>query len=758
MINETNRKLTLEENIELIRKLFFSKQTSELRLIDLMNIEISNRDGNEDEEKNKELEEIFENLLDYCKSGITVDDLINLYSIDTKKHSEYLKQQLNSHRHKGVSVEGNRLINIINGVRKLPKEIKYFSKLQQNPKLKESLVESLVEKENNMELETDTFLGRITSLMKIAFYANKAEKMRIEKYFGKDKKFNYDKLSEEDLQIIIKYKEILYDIKQECVRQAIIALTTDKDAVYNGSWGIDWDEKRHAYLFRYLDDEQVIPFSFHIPKKCCNTFSKSLMQNIKNGKYSINRIQNKKTQQALIKLCNKQIIEEPTLVLKRADRKIVDSVLEINGSNEKSPNDLNEVEMMSYKVLGKLDSEQREDDINPNLVTQPQEAKERHDKLVRDIIRDNGKIGTQAGDNLDLHAVVAILQNYFDKEHKKLGIKIERITDSKEREKYSRIDCGNLDGCKMNRRSELNADLRRGQRSAVSILGAIGFEVPDMLVKYADTVITDERALDPFDGCTLSREVPIEKLLEYAEDSNNQKYLMESSLNEEQLNKYGLYVVALKRKKEIENSVELISQNSFCILDKNGNKKKVAMVPKFTYNGSNIAYALGYDCYISITPYPRDNSKSTFSITVNPNSQNEKGENLLITESIMNSLSRKIAVYKQDESTGTKKKDKIFILPNKKLASVGGRKHPELYADMSANEIRELFISRLIRDEEQEKLVEQKLREIRIKNNSITGREIFDAAKPAIENVQMLDETQIILQRSINARTNSQEK
>ena len=58
----------------------------------------------------------------------------------------------------------------------------------------------MVEKENNMELETDTFLGRITSLMKIAFYANKAEKMRIEKYFGKDKKFNYDKLSEEDLQ------------------------------------------------------------------------------------------------------------------------------------------------------------------------------------------------------------------------------------------------------------------------------------------------------------------------------------------------------------------------------------------------------------------------------------------------------------------------------------------------------------------------------------------------------------------------------
>ena len=64
MINENRERLTLEENMKLVREIFFSKQTSELRLVDLKSIEVSNRNGDEDEEKNDELAEIFENLLD----------------------------------------------------------------------------------------------------------------------------------------------------------------------------------------------------------------------------------------------------------------------------------------------------------------------------------------------------------------------------------------------------------------------------------------------------------------------------------------------------------------------------------------------------------------------------------------------------------------------------------------------------------------------------------------------------------------------
>ena len=35
MTNQIEKKLTVAENIELIRRIFFSKQTSELRLVDL---------------------------------------------------------------------------------------------------------------------------------------------------------------------------------------------------------------------------------------------------------------------------------------------------------------------------------------------------------------------------------------------------------------------------------------------------------------------------------------------------------------------------------------------------------------------------------------------------------------------------------------------------------------------------------------------------------------------------------------------------
>ena len=230
-----------------------------------------------------------------------------------------------------------------------------------------------------------------------------------------------------------------------------------------------------------------------------------------------------------------------------------------------------------------------------------------------------------------------------------------------------------------NKSAEINANQRKGQRSAVSILAENGFYVPRMIVKYANAVISDERVLDPFNGCALARDVPTDKLFEYAEekDVKTKKYLMESSLDEEQLKRYGLYDFAMKRKNDIENAIKLISQNSYCI-GQNGTKKKIAVVPQFVYNGSNIAYALGYDVYISITPYKRDSSKSTFSITLNTNAKNEKGQNLLIPENIISILNEKISVYNQDEITGNKQKKEIFVLPNKKACKCRRTKIPRI--------------------------------------------------------------------------------
>ena len=748
MINENRERLTLEENMKLVREIFFSKQTSELRLVDLKSIEVSNRNGDEDEEKNDELAEIFENLLDYCKSGITVYDLTNLSNIDIRKHSEIFSR----HRSDG----GKKLIDIINNVRGVTTRI--------NSSSYEKWVNSLVKKENQNSLESDTCLGRITSLMTIAFYANKAEKRRIDEYFGRDKRSNVDKLGEEDLQIVESYKKILYDIKQECVRQAIVTLTTDKDAVYNGSWGIDWDAERNAYVFAYLDDEQVIPFSFHIPPRCCRTFSREIMSKIDKGEYSIDRIKNEKTRQALKKLCKKQILEEPTLALKKSDKMIVESTLEVNKSTQKASNQLSEVELILYKVLGDLAYEQDEEEINSTMQTQPQETEEVHKKIINDIKRSTGIVVTQYGENLDLHSIIATLQYYFDNNEPELGIKIKRemIDTGKGSNKHLTIDAGKLTGNKninSNKSAEINANQRKGQRSAVSILAENGFYVPRMIVKYADSVISDERVLDPFNGCVLSREVPIDKLFEFAEekDTKTNKYLMESSLNEKQLKKYDLYDFAMKQKSNLENIIKIISQNSYCI-NQNGKKIKIAVVPNFLYNGSNIAYALGYDAYISITPHKRYGTKSTFSMALNPNAKDLKGQNLLISENVIKNLNEKIPVYNMDETTGNKQRKEIFVLPNKKLASVGGPKFPGLYADKEASEIRDIFTSKLIRDEGQSKLVEEKLKKISAKNKERTGREIFEASKSAIKNPEMLDQAQKAICGDIEHQSEKSEK
>ena len=321
--------------------------------------------------------------------------------------------------------------------------------------------------------------------------------------------------------------------------------------------------------------------------------------------------------------------------------------------------EFSEVELILHKVLGNLAYEQDEEEINSEMQTQPQEVEEVHKKIINDIKRSNGIVVTQYGENLDLHSIIATLQYYFDKNESELGIKIKR----------EMIDNG----------KESNKHLTIGQRSAVSILAENGFYVPRMIVKYANAVISDERVLDPFNGCALARDVPTDKLFEYAEekDVKTKKYLMESSLDEEQLKRYGLYDFAMKRKNDIENAIKLISQNSYCI-GQNGTKKKIAVVPQFVYNGSNIAYALGYDVYISITPYKRDSSKSTFSITLNTNAKNEKGQNLLIPENIISILNEKISVYNQDEITGNKQKKEIFVLPNKKACKCRRTKIPRI--------------------------------------------------------------------------------
>ena len=69
-----------------------------------------------------------------------------------------------------------------------------------------------------------------------------------------------------------------------------------------------------------------------------------------------------------------------------------------------------------------------------------------------------------------------------------------------------------------------------------------------------------------------------------------------------------------------------------------------------------------------------------------------------------------------------------------------------------------MFTSKLTRDEEQSQLVEEKLREIRVKNKGITGREIFETSKSAIKDPELLEQAQKAIHGDIERQSGKIEK
>ena len=528
MTNQIDKKLTVAENIELIRKIFFSNQTSELKLVDLKSLEVSNRDGNEDEEKNKELADIFKNLLEYCLMGLTPQDFVELHDIDEVKHNGGHQIMQSFDATPGNNMGINSAQGIVNKYRNVLKSFSYSDAENQ----KDDIVSYI---------DSYSFEDRVTALITIAFYANKAEKMRIAHYSATGNRT----LSIKDRDVIDAYRRILYDIKQECVRQAIVALTTDSQARYsenekgipNGntfSWAIDEDNdlneknriradsKERYYVFSFLDEAQLIPFSFHIPPKKCKTFSTAILDKIYAGEYSISKIADERIAVALKYLYGKQLIEE-NRALKPAERKIVlevlkkvqDGRIQVKKYRTRNKDEIiaikDQKKMIEY-MLSKAIGLEYEDskkgnsgytglrmgkqalEIDFNLSAQSQEAVRLKKKTIEDIKKSNGIVETQHGENLDLHASIATLQYYFDTVEPEAGIKIRRVKMEKDKPsgKYPAIDAGYLTGSSningnTDKPVNINADQKKGQRSAVSILAEMGFYVPRMLIKYADT-------------------------------------------------------------------------------------------------------------------------------------------------------------------------------------------------------------------------------------------------------------------------------
>lgn len=677
--------MDINENVKYIDKIYYSFSTFDLKLIDLKSMEVSNRQNGEDVEKNKQLESILNNLLKYVMEGITEEDKIKL------------------------QFRGNRQDKRIGLNRKNLGEEYNKSELKK--------VESEEKKiDNKGEILVDTFQDRIDSLLKVAFWANKAEKMRIAEY-----KEDFKKVSNSNNSTINLYKRILYEIKRECIKQVVIALMSDEKATENGNWGFDYDKKKKAYIFYYMNQKDPIPYSFHMPmNEVEKSFSKEIideLEKIKNGEESKYSIHNRKEAAILTnrEICKKNYIGN--IELDEDERKYRIEAIKQKGLDKKERLSIEEV--MEMKIVGLLENEQSKENINVDIKSISVKTDTLKKIIINSIIKSNGKIGIQRGNNLDINATIATIKYYFDnlsdEEKKEMGIsenfkiEVERIPAGEDIKDFPCFDFGYLQGIRYvkgkngEKLPQINADLRKGERSSVSILASLGFYVPKKLVEYADAVIMDLRVFDEKDGCILAREVPMDKLFEYAEtkDEKTGEYLMDTTLSDEQIDHFELGEVVENKKNIIKDGINEIANNSFT-----KNDKRVTIIPKFLYNGSFMAYALGYDCYISISKYNKEDEKSTFAININPKSKDENGDMLKIPEEIIEKLKREIPVYKIDSETGREVAKEMFV-KNGTQVIVGGPKNNELYVKYSVDDLCNKFTENELKKEQQDEALER---------------------------------------------------
>lgn len=326
-------------------------------------------------------------------------------------------------------------------------------------------------------------------------------------------------------------------------------------------------------------------------------------------------------------------------------------------------------------------------------------------KIEQNLIK-NRKIFVQYGENLDKSASIYALEKHMKDKFGIDDIEVIEINAGEREMPYEKqgvvIDAGKLLGNNFfsNEIGEINANVKKAQKSACGVLNQYGIYVPSKIIQYADTVIYDERSLDARYGVNLSRKLKGEELFEFAEAKREDgKYLMESYLTDEELEKYHLTEEYKKRDSQIKRAMPDIIENIYTF-NYHGIEKRICMVDHYINCGAMISYSLGCDYYASISDkqadfidssknlYEEDRAipKATFSITANPQKGNKKLPIAIIKycrklkNKGENDVLKMITISSQNEESI--KEQQPFIKPTKDMVVFGGPKAPNLFVTL----------------------------------------------------------------------------
>lgn len=521
-----------------------------------------------------------------------------------------------------------------------------------------------------------------------------------------------------DISQIWDVENVLYEMKTSLSKQLVTCLIKDEKNLNNqkfAEWGFELDEsigKEGMWVLNFSPNSSIDRYAFHIPN-LAKILSQNLKRNVKGFKIynyqlhftstvrknNLDKIKNKFDNKELIEKNKKDIIEMFSRQNVDTEQYTIAKFMEkedFENLTKEYPHLKQRCDELKGLTTTKRESNNIEDD---NRYTEYEEDAR---KQIEENIKRYKRIYIQYGENLDKYAAIYALRKHM----KSKGIddiEVIQINAGEDRKNIKQkglfIDAGFLRGCSslatnFKGSKEINANEARAERSASGVLSQFGIYVPKKIVQHADEVIDDERTIDARYGLHLCRKLRGEKLFDFAKERREDgTYLIESTLTDEELNKWGLYNEYQKREEELQRDTRIIADNIYTINESN---KHICIVDKYVNCGSWIAYSLGCDYYLSISDTKADFvkksesffdnekliSKATFCMLANPKKGDGKLPNNIIKwceqlrDDGENNKFKMITINRKGQSINSQKP---FISPKQDKAIFGGLKTPNLF-------------------------------------------------------------------------------
>ena len=269
---------------------------------------------------------------------------------------------------------------------------------------------------------------------------------------------------------------------------------------------------------------------------------------------------------------------------------------------------------------------------------------------------------THFGDDLDNKSSIYALEKWAKEEgilEENEKLEVKRVPAGRTMPGMLNVDTG---GHKGNRVEEdgtivIDGDTENGVKSAAQSISNLGIYVPEQIVEVADARPARVSPTDSRSGLALIRYLTGEQAFKLAEEG-----LVTASLNDEQIERFGLAEAHKKQQDIIDNAIEKIQKYVTQLED----GKRIVLAPEQILAGSQIAYEMGIEYYASASEH-RDSEKNvdgvTFAITSKPGTK--------LPKEVLEYGRQLVEEYRIDETSSG-----VFVAPNEEMIVAGGFKNP----------------------------------------------------------------------------------